>query len=138
MAFPANIYLGPLDLGTITTIKKGLFHSEIENVVWNGYPKLTTLPPGLIRDNVVEALDHNQKLRNLMRKCLQKEKIITISRYSAKETKEVKTNVKIIISSQWKVLRDINLDTTTLSMYEIMAQIVKKKIQELKYHLTYK
>ena len=138
LTFPVEIHLGPLDLGTITTIKKGLFRSEVEDVLWNGYEKLTTLPPGLIRDNVVEVLDDNQELRILMRKCLQKEKIITISRYSAKETKEVKTNAKIVISSQWKILKDTYLDANTLNMYEIMAQIVKKKIDELKYHLTYK
>ena len=138
LTFPTEIHLGPLNLGTIATIKKGFFRSEVENVIWNGYQKLTTLPPGLIRDNVVEVLDHNQELLALMRKCLLKEKIITISRYSAKETKEVKTNAKIVISSQWKILKDINLDANTLSMYEIIAQIVKEKVDELKYHLTYK
>ena len=100
LTFPIDISLGPLDLGTITTIKKGLFRSEVENIVWNGYQKLTTLPPGLIRDNVVEVLDHNQELRDLMRKFLLKEKIVTISRYSPKESKEVKTNVEIVISSK--------------------------------------
>ena len=138
LTFPIDISLGPLDLGTITTIKKGLFRSEVENVVWNGYQKLTTLPPGLIRDNVVEVLDHNQELRDLMRKCLSKEKIVTISRYSPTESNEVKTNLKIVISSKWKILKNINLDSNTLSMYEIIAQTVKEKIDELKYHLTCK
>lgn len=54
LTFADSIKIGPFDIGTISTIKKGLFHSEIENFMWSGYPKLTTLPPGLVRDNVVE------------------------------------------------------------------------------------
>ena len=136
LAFPMEIHIGPLDIGTITTIKKGFFHSEVENFDWNGYQKLTTLPPGLIKDNVAEALDRNRELRTLMRKCLLKERVITISRYSTKETKEGKTNARIVISSQWKISKDINMDMNTLNMYEIISQVVKKKINELKYHLT--
>ncbi len=34
--------------------------------MWNGYPKLTTLPPGLVRDNVVEPLYQDQRLQQLM------------------------------------------------------------------------
>lgn len=108
LAFPESINLGPFDIGTITTIKKGLFHSEVESFMWNGYPKLTTLPPGLIRDNVVEPLDHDQLLRRLMIKCLLKERIITISRYSVrKESTRLKTNSKILIKSTWKIQKDL-------------------------------
>jgi hypothetical protein len=137
LAFPESINLGPFDIGTITTIKKGLFHSEVEGFMWNGYPKLTTLPPGLIRDNVVEPLDHDQRLRQLMTKCLLKERTITISRYSAhKESTRLKTNSKILIKSTWKIQKDLFVDHNTLDMYEIMAKIVKQTINNLKYHLT--
>ena len=54
-------------MGTLTTIKKGLFHSEVESFVWNGYQKLTTLPPGLVRDNVADALHSDKTLHKLMK-----------------------------------------------------------------------
>lgn len=137
LAFPESINLGPFDIGTITTIKKGLFHSEVESFMWNGYPKLTTLPPGLIRDNVVEPLDHDQLLRRLMIKCLLKERIITISRYSVrKESTRLKTNSKILIKSTWKIQKDLFVDHGTLDMYGRIAKIVKQTVNNLKYHLT--
>ncbi|KER05868.1 hypothetical protein AAA799E16_01434 [Marine Group I thaumarchaeote SCGC AAA799-E16] len=137
LSFPQSIQLGPLDIGTITTIKKGLLHSQVEDFVWNGYQKLTTLPPGLIRDNVADALYQDQRLRILMTKCLLKERTILVSRYSPKQTTDIKTNSKVVIESQWKFLKDIFIDSDTLEMYEIIATIIKNKINELKYHLTY-
>ena len=137
LSFPQKIHPGPLDIGTITTIKKGLFHSQVEEFVWNGYQKLTTLPPGLVRDNVADALYEDQRLRSLMTKCLLKERTITVSRYAPKETRSLNTGSKMIIESQWKILKDVYLDSDTIEMYERMAQIVKNKIDELKYHLTY-
>lgn len=137
LAFSDSIKIGPFDIGTISTIKKGLFHSVIENFVWNGYPKLTTLPPGLVRDNVVESLDQNQRLRQLMSKCLLGERIITISRYEPRhESDAITTNSKIIIKSKWKLQKDLFVDHDTIEMYERMAEIVKKTVNNLKYHLT--
>lgn len=137
LSFPQAIQIGPLDIGTITTIKKGLFHSQVEEFMWNGYQKLTTLPPGLVRDNVADALYQDQKLRGLMTKCLLKERTITVSRYSPRETRDIATNSKIVIESQWKFLKDVHIDSDTVEMYEKIADIVKNKIGELKYHLTY-
>ncbi|AJM93063.1 hypothetical protein [Nitrosopumilus piranensis] len=136
LSLPPSIQLGPLDFGTITTIKKGLFNSKVEDFVWSGYQKLTTLPPGLVRDNVADALYQEQRLRALMIKCLLKERTIVISRYTPQE-KDVKTNSKIVIESQWKFLKDIYLDSDTIEMYRIIATVLKNKINELKYHLTY-
>ncbi len=137
LAFPDSIKIGPFDIGTITTIKKGLFHTEVENFMWNGYQKLTTLPPGLVRDNVVEPLDEDQRLRQLMHKCLLKERTITISRYSpSHESNTVKTNSKIIITSKWKFQKELFVDYNTIEMYEKMAKIVKQTVNNLKYHLT--
>ena len=64
LAFPDSVKIGPFDIGTITTIKKSLFHTEVENFMWNGYQKLTTLPPGLVRDNVVEPLMKTKDYNN--------------------------------------------------------------------------
>lgn len=137
LIFPESMVLGPLDMGTITTIKKGLFHSEVEDFVWNGYQKLTTLPPGLVRDNVADALYQDQRLKILMTKCLLRERVITISRYSPSiNSKAIKTNSKIVIESKWKLLKDVYLDSKTIEMYERIAEIVKNKVNELKYHLT--
>jgi len=137
LAFSDSIKIGPFDIGTISTIKKGLFHSEIENFMWNGYPKLTTLPPGLVLDNVVEPLDQNQRLRQLMTKCLLRERIITISRYESRhESDAIITNSKIVIKSKWKIQKDLFVDNDTMEMYEKMAEIIKKTVNNLKYHLT--
>lgn len=136
LAFSDSIRIGPFDIGTLTTIKKGLFHSEVESFMWNGYPKLTTLPPGLIRDNVVEPLSSDQKLQQLMTKCLLKERTITISRYlPCHESGTVETNSKIIIKSKWKLQKDLFADHDTMKMYEKMAKIVKQTVNDLKYHL---
>lgn len=136
LSFPESIKIGPFDIGTITTIKKGRFHSEVESFVWNGYPKLTTLPSGLVRDNVAEPLYQDQRLRILMTKCLLKERIITVSRYSPSESKSLKTNSKIVIESKWKLQKDLFVDNDTIEMYEKMAEITKQTINNLKYHLT--
>jgi len=137
LAFPESIRIGPFDIGTITTIKKGLFHSKVESFMWNGYQKLTTLPPGLVRDNVAEPLYQDQRLKELMTKCLLKERTITVSRYSpSHESKSVKTNSKITIESKWKLQKDLFLDYDTIEMYERIAEIVKQTVNNLKYHLT--
>lgn len=137
LTLPESIQLGPFNMGTITTIKKGLFHSKVESFVWSGYQKLTTLPPGLVRDNVAEALYQDQKLKGLMMKCLLKEGTITVSRYSPDvESRYLKTNSKIIIESKWKLQNDLFTDYDTLEMYEKIAEIVKQTIIDMKYHLT--
>lgn len=135
LSFPQRLSLGPLKIGTVTTIKNGLFHSKVEDFFWNGYEKLTTLPPGLVRDNVVESLENDQRLRILMTKCLLKEGTIRISVYSPKDTKSIKTNSRIMIESKWKFLNDMYIDDETIEMYEIIAFVLKNKIQEMKYHL---
>ena len=137
LSFPEPICIGPFDIGTISTIKKGLLRSKVESFMWNGYTKLTTLPPGLVRDDVVEPLNQDQRLRVLMTKCLLKERIITISRYSPRrESKALKTNSKIVIESKWKFQSDLFVDDDTIEMYKKMAEIVKQTVNNLKYHLT--
>jgi len=94
------------------------------------------LPPGLVRDNVVEVLSSDQRLRQLMTKCLLKERTITISRYSPRhESHTNETNSKIMIKSKWKLQKDLFVDRDTIEMYEKMAEIVKRITTELKYHL---
>ena len=138
ISFPESIKLGPFDMGTLTTIKKGLLHSKVESFIWNGYPKLTTLPPGLIRDDVSNALYSDKNLQQLMMKCLLKEGTIIISRYSSIPSNEIKTkstNSKIKIETQWKLQKDLYIDKDTLDMYERLAGIVKSTVNSLKYHL---
>lgn len=137
LSFPESIILGPFDMGTLTTVKRGIFHSQIESFLWSGYQKLTTLPPGLVRDNVADALYSNQILRQLMTKCLLKERTITVSRYSSKhrEPNTKATHSKIVIESTWRLQKDLFIDEDTLYMYEKIAEIVKFMINNLKYHL---
>jgi len=139
LSFPESIKLGPFDMGTLTTIKKGLLHSEVESFVWNGYQKLTTFPPGLVRDNVADALYSDKILQKLMTKCLLKERTITVSRYSPTISEGIKvksTNSKIKIEPHWKLQKDLFIDKNTLDMYEMLAGVVKSTINTLKYHLT--
>ena len=138
LSFPESIKLGPFDMGTLTTIKRGLLHSKVESFIWNGYPKLTTLPPGLVRDDVSSALYLDKKLQQLMIKCLLKEGTIILSRYSPTSSEGIKvksTNSKIKIETQWKLQKDLFIDRDTLDMYERLAGIVKSTINNLKYHL---
>ena len=107
LSFPDPIVLGPLNIGTITTIKKGLFHSRVESFLWNGYQRLTTLPPGLIRDDIGEVLYKDQMLKQLMTKHLIKEQVIKVSRYAPNHTVEFRTNSQIVIESDWKLLKDM-------------------------------
>ncbi len=136
LAFPDSIHIGPFSIGTIATIRKGRIRTTLEEYMWNGYPKLTTLPPGIIRDNVVEPINADQRLRQLITKLLLKERKIIISKYSPKkETKSIQTNCKIVIESKWKTHNEFLLDKETVEMYEIIAEIIKKTVNDLKYHL---
>jgi hypothetical protein len=105
LSFPESIKLGPFDRGTLTAIKKGLLRSEVESFVWNGYQKLTTLPPGLVRDNVADALYSDQRLKQLMMKCLLNERTIIVLRYSPTMPKEVTAK-----STSSKIKR-VNMET---------------------------
>ena len=137
LSFPESIKLGPFDMGTLTTVKKGRFHSKVESFLWSGYPKLTTLPPGLVQDNVSDALYSNQILQQLMIKCLLKERTITVSRYSSKhhESNTKPTYSKVVMESTWRLQKDLFVDKDTLFMYEKIAEIVKSTVNNLKYHL---
>lgn len=137
LSFPEFITIGPFKMGTLTTIKKKLFQSEVEDFIWSGYTKLTTLPPGLIRDDVSEALLSDQILRQLMMKCLLKERTVYVSRYSPKQKKDnqVNTHSKIVIESSWKLQKDLFFDNDTLEMYKKIAEIVKSTVYTLRYHL---
>ena len=137
LSFPPFIEIGPFNMGTITTIRKKLFSSEIEDFVWSGYAKLTPLPPGIIRDDVSIALRSDSMLKELMMQCLLKERIILVSRYSPKQNiHALITNSKIIIEPSWKLQKDLFIDLNTLDMYERMADIIKSVVYTLRYHLT--
>lgn len=136
LSFPAFMEIGPFNMGTITTIKKKFFQSEVEDFIWSGYVKLTTLPPGLIRDDVSAALQSDPMLRKLMMYCLLKERTIIVSRYSPKQDAHALiTNSKIVIESAWKLQKDIFMNLDTLDMYERMAEIIKSTVHDLRYHL---
>lgn len=157
ISFPPEIHIGPLNIGTLTKILKGRFHSKVEDFIWDGYGKLTTLPPGMIPDDVMAILNSDTKLHDLLMKSLLKERIITISVYSPKAKisydylKIVKDDsywykykpkkesyAKIVITSDWKSQKDLLIDKETLEMYQIMAMHIKGTVDKLKYHLTEK
>lgn len=139
LSFPDPITIGPINIGTVATIQKGLFHSKIEEYFWNGYQKLTTLPPGLIRDNLVERLDYDVDLRQLIMENLVNERVIKISKYVPPELacikKAIVSNSKIMMESKWKLQKDLFFNKETLEMYNRLGEIIKNTVFELKYHL---
>jgi hypothetical protein len=85
-----------------------------------------------------DALYSDKKLKQLMMKCLLKERTIIVSRYSPTMPREVtakSTNSKIKIESTWKLQKDMLIDKDTLDMYETLTRIVKSTVNTLKYHL---
>lgn len=140
LSFPNEIQIGPLDIGTVTTIKQGRFTSKVEEFFWNGYGKLTTLPPGILRDNIIEMLGADSFLNDLMLKNLIKEGTIKIKKYSSRiQTKEKQasiTNSKIVIESNWKLQKDILSERNQLEMYYNLAFIIKTAVNNLRYHLS--
>lgn len=139
LSLPPTIKIGPLNIGTISKVLKGKFHSKIEDYVWNGFGKLTTLPPGLVHDDVVSVLDSDSKLKELMMKSLLKEKIITISHYKSKKSKEQtgghQSFAKVLITSDWKPQHDLLIDNNTVSTYQQLATDIKNAIIRLRYVL---
>jgi hypothetical protein len=155
ISLPSEIRIGPLNIGTLTKILKGRLSSKVEDFMWDGYGKLTTLPPGMIYDDVISILNSDTKLHDLMMKSLLKERIITASVYSPKAKvsyeylKIVKDDsywykykpkkesyAKILITSEWKSQKDLFIDRETLEMYQRIASNIKNTIEKLKYHLT--
>lgn len=155
LSFPPEISLGPLNIGTLTKILKGRIHSKVEDFIWDGYGKLTTLPPGLIPDDVIATLNSDHVLRNLMTHSLLKERVITVSVYKPK-TKvnydylqivkddsywykykpKKESYARILITSEWKSQKDTFIDSETLEMYVMIAKTIKGMVEKLKYHLT--
>lgn len=155
LSFPPEVRLGPLNIGTLTKILKGRIRSKVEDFIWDGYGKMTTLPPGLIPDDVIAVLSGDEVLRNLMMHSLLKERIITVSVYTPK-TKvnydylqivkddsywykykpKKESYAKILITSEWKSQKDAFLDAEALETYVRIAQNIKDMAEKLKYHLT--
>lgn len=155
ISFPESTKVGPLNIGTLTKILKGRFSSKVEDFMWDGYGKLTTLPPGLIQDDIIAVLNSDKKLNDLLMKSLLKERIITVSVYAPKTKvsyeylKIVKddsywykykpkkeSHAKILITSEWKSQKDLFVDKETLEMYQRIASNIKKMVEKLSYHLT--
>jgi hypothetical protein len=155
LSFPSEIQMGPLNIGTLTKILKGKFHSKVEDFIWDGYGKLTTLPPGMIPDDVIAVLNGDSVLRELMLHALLKERIITISVYTPK-TKvnydyleivkddsywykykpKKESYAKIVITTDWKPQKDLFIDEETAAMYQRIAQNIKSTVDKLRYHLV--
>lgn len=139
LSFPSTIKIGPLNIGTISKVLKGKLHSKIEDFVWNGFGKLTTLPPGLVHDDVISALDSDSKLKELMMKSLLKEKIISVSHYAPKKSKEQtgghQSFAKVLITSDWKPQHDLLIDNNTVLTYQQIATDIKNAIIRLRYVL---
>lgn len=155
LSFPATTTIGPLKIGTLTKITKGRFSSKVKDFIWNGYGKLTTLPPGMVRDDVIGMLNQDEKLRELMMQILLKERTITVDVYRPKthvefeSLKNVKddsiwsaykpkkeSHAKVVISTDWKSQKDLFIDQNTVVMYDRIANVVKKAVEALKYHLN--
>ena len=155
LSFPSEYELGPLNFGTLTKILKGRLHSKVEDFIWSGYGKLTTLPPGMIADDVIAALTTDKKLRELMMHALLKEQVVTISVYKPKAKVDYEisrivkddsywykykpkkeSHAKIVITSEWKTQKDLFMDPQTLEAYQRIGEIIKTTVENLRYHLV--
>lgn len=155
LSFPSEYELGPLNFGTLTKILKGRLHSKVEDFIWSGYGKLTTLPPGMVADDVIAALNADKKLCELMMHALLKEQVVTVSVYKPKAKVDYEisrivkddsywykykpkkeSHAKIVITSEWKTQKDLFMDPQTLEAYRRIGEIVKTTVEKLKYHLA--
>ena len=139
LSLPASMTLGPLNLGTLTKILKQRFGSKVEDYIWSGYGKLTTLPPGTVYDDVTSVLNSDKELKELMLRALLKEKVISVSVYSPKKKVEQsggkESLAKVMITSEWKPQKDLFLDKHSLGSYERIAADLKGLITKLRYVL---
>ena len=97
-----------------------------------------TETPRTLKDGAGAALHLDQRLKQLMMKCLLKERTIIVSRYSPTILEKVimkPTNSKIKIESTWKLQKDVLIDKDTLDRCETLARSVKSTVNTLKYHL---
>jgi hypothetical protein len=155
ISLPSEYNLGPLNFGTLTKILKGRFHSKVDDFVWNGYGRLTTLPPGMIQDDVIAVLDSDKRLRELLMRVLLKEQTISISTYSPKAKVDYEkaqiakddsywfkykpkkeSHAKLVISSEWKAEKDVYIDKEALEAYQRIARHLKDTVEKLRYHLA--
>jgi hypothetical protein len=157
LSFPSEVSIGPLKIGTLTKILRGRFHSKVEDFIWDGYGKLTTLPPGMIPDDVIATLNADTRLRELMMHALLKERVITVSVYKPKAKVDYEkaqiakddsywykykpkkeSHAKIVMTSEWKGQKDLFIDKETLEMYQRIATNIKSMVEKLEYHLIQK
>lgn len=155
ISLPSEYTIGPLNFGTLTKILKGRLHSKVEDFIWSGYGKLTTLPPGMIQDDVIAVLNEDKKLHDLMMHSLLKEQTITVSVYKPKAKVDYEkaqianddsywfkykpkkeSHAKVVITSEWRSEKDLFIDKETLEMYQKIASNIKSTIEKLKYHLA--
>jgi hypothetical protein len=155
ISLPSEYNLGPLNFGTLTKILKGRFHSKVEDFIWSGYGRLTTLPPGMVQDDVIAVLNADKRLHELMIHALLKEQIISVSAYAPKAKVDYEkaqiakddsywfkykpkkeSHAKLVISSEWKSEKDIFIDKDTLEAYQRIASNIKSTVEKLRYHLT--
>ncbi|MBI5698358.1 MAG: hypothetical protein HZC29_07765 [Thaumarchaeota archaeon] len=155
VSFPSEYDLGPLNFGTLTKVLKGRFHSKVDDFLWSGYGKLTTLPPGMVADDVIAVLNADKHLHDLMLHALLKERIVTVSVYKPKvkinyEISQIvkddsywykykpkkESHAKLVISSEWKVQKDLFIDAKTLEAYQRIASNIKSTVEKLRYHLV--
>lgn len=157
LSFPKEVKIGPLKIGTLTKILKGRFRSKVEDFIWDGYGKLTTLPPGMISDDVIASLNADARLHELMMHTLLKERVVTVSVYKPKtkvnyEISQIvkddsywykykpkkESHAKVVITSEWKGQKDLFIDKETLEMYQSIASNIKSMVDKLRYHLVAK
>ena len=89
-------------------------------------------------DNLTTRLDSYQALQQLLMKNLPNERIVTISTHITLQEackKAVVTKVITITELHQKYQKDIFTDKKIFKIYSRIAEIIKKTINELKYHL---
>ena len=136
VTFDMPLELGPLKFGTLAKVSKGRFRSKVDDFIWSGYGKLTTLPPGHLYDDVIAMLESDVIIREMVLRNLLKENTISISAYRPKpDSKAMPSGAAIMISSEWKTQNELFAGKDLYYMYMRIASVLQDAVTKLEYHL---
>lgn len=125
--------LAPMDVFTESSIEKGFTHSKVVDVAWKGSGKMTTLPAHIQKDDLLEKLNGDQKLKMIVLQNLINEKMIRVKAYIPKKKEGERWNDYVVIFGDWRDSRSIFVGKECFDMYDSIAHITKEMTGSLKY-----
>lgn len=125
--------LAPMDVFTESSVEKGFMHSKVVDVVWKGSGKMTTLPPHIQNDDLLEKLNNDQQLKAMLMQNLIKEKTIRAKAYIPKKKDDEEWKDYVVIFGDWRESKNLFVSKECFDMYDRIAYIVREMISSLKY-----